>query len=327
MSSLKDKHIGVLMGGISEEREISLRTGEAIYAALKKQGYLVSKIIVDRDVDVTLRKTTIDMAFIALHGTYGEDGCIQGLLELRGIPYTGSGVLASALCMNKAKSKELFRLHNIPTAPYYLVRRDQLASYKKLHEDFAFPVFVKPNNQGSSVGGSRAQTLEELKESLELAAKFDHEILVERFVPGREVTIGVLHGKALGAIEIEPKREFYDYKAKYEAGQSEYHFPARLSQEHYDSVLALAEKANACLGVTGVSRVDTLVTEGGNTYVLEVNTMPGMTSESSLVPKIAAGLGFSFEELCVAILEGIPLAKAQQSKAQTKVSPAAVATL
>ncbi len=298
---MKDKRIGVLLGGVSAEREISIKTGDAIHAALVRKGYDAHKIYVDADIDQVLRQTPIDLAFIALHGTYGEDGCIQGLLEVLGIPYTGSGVLPSALAFDKVKAKELFRLYNVPTPPYYAVDADGLDRLEERHGSFGFPAFVKPSRGGSSVGAGRAGDFGELVSRCEDAAQFDRSILVERFVAGREVAVGILDGRALGAVEIVPGGRFYDYKSKYQKGQSNYHFPARLSPTRYKGVLNLAERAAHCLGVTGAARVDMLVTEGENEYVLEVNTLPGMT-ETSLLPMIAKGAGYDFESLCEAIL-------------------------
>lgn len=293
--------VGVLMGGLGPERDISLKSGDAIYAALASRGYDVVKIIVDRDLDRVLRQTPIDVAFLALHGAYGEDGCVQGMLEVMGIPYTGSGVLPSALAMDKLKSKELFRLYNVPTPPYYAIDRDQLDGLEEHHGSFGFPVFVKPRRAGSSVGAGRANDMVELRARCEEAARFDRSILIERHVVGREIRVAVLDGRALGAIEIVPKGEFYDYKSKYTAGRSEYHFPARLAPTRYRGVLNLAERAHGALGCSGATGVDLLVTEGENEYVLEVNTLPGMTA-TSLLPKVAAGAGYDFADLCEAIL-------------------------
>ncbi|WP_075097560.1 D-alanine--D-alanine ligase [Sandaracinus amylolyticus] len=293
--------VGVLMGGLGAERDISLATGEAIAKALEERGHDVVRVIVDRDVDRVLRQTPIDVAFLALHGTYGEDGCIQGMLEMMGIPYTGSGVLASALAMDKLKSKELFRLYNVPTPPYYVAESDQLDRLEELHGSFGFPVFVKPRRSGSSVGAGKANDMAELRARCEDAARYDRSILVERFVAGKEVRVAVLDGRALGAIEIVPKGEFYDYRSKYSKGRSEYHFPARLAPTRYKGVLTLAERAHRALGCEGATGVDLLVTEGENEYVLEVNTIPGMTP-TSLLPKIAAGAGYDFGDLCEAIL-------------------------
>jgi len=273
-----------------------------MFEALKARGYRVQKVFVDGDIDRVLRQTTIDIAVIALHGTYGEDGCIQGMLETMGIPYTGSGVLPSALAMDKLKSKELFRLYNVPTPSYYVVRGSDLDRLEQIHSSFGFPSFVKPRSGGSSVGAGEANNLSELKQRCEDAGRFDEWILVERLIRGREVAVGLLDGNALGAIEIEPKGGFYDYKSKYQKGQSEYHFPARLSPTRYQGVLNLAERAVHAVGATGAARVDLLVTSDENEYVLEVNTLPGMTP-TSLLPKIAAGAGYDFGDLCEAILE------------------------
>ncbi len=299
---MKDKEIGILLGGVSAERDISLKTGEAMFQALQARGYRVQKVFVDADIDRVLRQTTLDVAVIALHGTYGEDGCIQGMLETMGIPYTGSGVLPSALAMDKLKSKELFRLYNVPTPSYYVVRGSDLDRLEQIHSSFGFPSFVKPRSGGSSVGAGEATSLSELKQRCEDAARFDEWVLVERLIRGREVAVGLLDGNALGAIEIEPKGGFYDYKSKYQAGQSEYHFPARLSPTRYQGVLNLAERSVQAVGATGATRVDLLVTSDENEYVLEVNTLPGMTP-TSLLPKIAAGAGYDFGDLCEAILE------------------------
>lgn len=300
-AALEGKTIGVLLGGIGPEREISLKTGEAIATALESRGHKVVRVYVDRDVDRVLRQTPIDVAFIALHGTYGEDGCVQGLLEIMGIPYTGSNVLASALAMDKLKAKELFRLYNVPTPPYYCVDADDLEKLEEMHGSFGFPVFVKPRRGGSSVGAGMANDMGELKQRCEEATQYDRSVLVERFVAAKEIAVGVLDGRALGAVEIVPKGQFFDYKSKYQKGQSEFHFPARLTPTRYKGVLTLAERAHRALGCSGATRVDLLVTEGENEYVLEVNTIPGMTP-TSLLPQIAAGSGYDFAGLCEAIL-------------------------
>lgn len=310
---MKDKRVGILMGGLSAEHEVSIASGEAIYAALVSRGYDATRVFVDRDVDRVLRQEEIDVAFIALHGTYGEDGCIQGLLELLGIPYTGPGVSESALAMDKQKAKELFRLHNVPTPPYYAVAAADLESLEERHGAFGFPAFVKPRRQGSSIGAGRADDFLELRERCEEAARFDDTVLVERHIEGREIAVGLLDGRALGAIEIVPKRAFYDYRAKYQAGQTDYHSPPRLAPTRLHNVLRIAERAVRALGTTGAVRVDMLVTEGENEYVLEVNGLPGMTA-SSLLPKIASAAGYGFEELCEAILQRAALKNARNEE-------------
>lgn len=302
----KKLKVGVLMGGVSSEREVSLKTGEAIYEALKSKGYNAVKIYVEKNIADIFKKIKIDVAFIALHGKYGEDGCIQGLLELYNIPYTGSGVLASALAMNKIKSKELFRLYNIPTPPYYVINKGQENHLIDIHASFGFPVVIKPANEGSSVGVSLANNFQDFETALREAFEYDDQVVVERYVKGKEIAIAVLDGNPLGAIEIVPKNQFYDYQAKYQKGMSEYHFPARLNPTRYQGVLNLAAKAHLALGCSGASRVDLLATEGDNEYVLEVNTLPGMTP-TSLLPKIAGAKGLSFPDLCEKILQGARL--------------------
>lgn len=295
--------VGVLMGGISAEREVSLRSGEAVTAALRQRGHEVVPVFVDGDIDRVLRATPMDVAFLALHGPYGEDGALQGLLEWMGIPYTGSGVLASALAMDKLKAKELFRLHNVATPAYYSLDGDVSArELEEAHGSFGFPVMVKPRRGGSSLGVSRANSFEELRDAVELARGFDEGVLVERYVKGREVHVGILGDKVLGAIEIVSKRPFFDYQAKYGRGLCEYYFPARLSPTRYQGVLRLARCAHQALGCTGATRVNILVTENENEAVLEVNTLPGMTA-NSVLPKIAAGAGIDFPSLCDEILK------------------------
>jgi D-alanine-D-alanine ligase len=296
---MRQKKIGVLCGGLSAEREVSLRTGEAICAALVDQGFDAVRIFVDRDLDPVLRQAKIDVAFLALHGRFGEDGCVQGVLELLGIPYTGSGVMASALAMNKPKAKELFRLHNLPTPPSYVIGPDGDDDDRR--GMLGFPVVVKPANEGSSVGVAIARDAAELERACDQALRYDEQVLIERYIEGTEVSVAILGDRALGAIEIVPGQGFYDFGAKYTAGRSSYHMPARLSPERYRGVLAQGLAAHRALGCSGASRVDLIVSELGNEYVLEVNTIPGMTP-TSLLPKIAQHAGLSFGDLCVEIL-------------------------
>lgn len=254
-----------------------------------------------------LRRAKIDAAFLALHGTFGEDGCTQGMLEMLGIPYTGSGVLPSALAMDKLKAKELFRLHNVPTPPYYVMGPEVPASeMAALHGAFGFPAIVKPRREGSSVGVRAVQDELQLVQAVSQARQYDESVLVERFIKGREIAVGILEGRVLGAIEIAPKSGIYDFAAKYTPGMSEYHMPARISAARLRGVLNLAEQAARAVDATGGLRVDLLATEGMNEYVLEVNTLPGMTP-TSLLPKIAEAAGFDFGSLCEAILRGARL--------------------
>lgn len=300
-----ERRIGVVMGGSSAEREVSLATGRAVAQALEDAGHDVVRIELGPDSNTwhDLECSSLDIAFLALHGRLGEDGCVQGMLELMGVPYTGSSVLASALAMDKLKSKELFRLHNVPTPPYYVVDpTHDLADLAEIHRGFGFPVVVKPRREGSSVGISKASDLVELRTALEQARSFDSSVLVERFIAGREISVGVLDRRVLGAIEIAPRSGMYDFAAKYTPGHTDYFMPARLEAARIRGVLNLAERAAQSLDTSGAVRVDLLVTEGQNEYVLEVNTLPGMT-RTSLLPKIAAAAGFDFTALCEAIVE------------------------
>jgi D-alanine-D-alanine ligase len=300
---MRASRVGVIMGGSSAEREISLRSGQAVFAALGEAGHDVVEVVLGSGVDpfAALVEADIDVAFLALHGRLGEDGCIQGMLEVLGVPYTGSGVMASALAMDKLKAKELFRLHNVPTPPYYVFYGKSAADIEDIHGSFGFPAIVKPRREGSSIGVTRAGNMSELALGIEEALNYDDSVLVERFVKGCEVAVGILDGRVLGAIEVAPQGGLYDYRAKYTPGMTEYHMPARLPPARYRGVLNLAERAAQALDASGAVRVDLIVTEGQNEYVLEVNTLPGMTP-TSLLPKIAAAAGFGFTELCQAIL-------------------------
>jgi len=315
------RRVGVVMGGSSGERDVSLRSGAAVAEALEARGYEVVRIAVGDDFGpellTTLRKARVEAVFLALHGRLGEDGCVQGLLELARIPYTGSSVLASALAMDKLKAKEMFRLHNVPTPPYYTVSAgDDRADLETLHGSFGFPVVVKPRGEGSSLGVTKVASFAELGPALDEAFELDDTVIIERFVSGIEINVGILDGKVLGAIEIAPKSGFYDYEAKYTPGMTEYFMPARLSPTRYRGVLNLAERAARALGCTGAVRVDLLVTSGENEYVLEVNTLPGMT-QTSLLPKIAAEAGYDFGALCEAIVEGAQLHQPTRRRAPT----------
>ena len=310
---MNKRRVGVLMGGTSGERAVSLRTGEGVARALEARGHEVVRVVLGEEpVDITIRAAKIDVAFLALHGRGGEDGCLQGMLELMGIPYTGSAVLGSALAMDKLKAKEMFRLHNIPTPPYYVATDADLASdddseqLRELHGSFGYPVIVKPRSEGSSIGLAKANDLTELKAAIETALEHDRAALVERYIKATEVHVGVLDGRVLGCIEVAPKSGIYDYDSKYTAGATDYIIPPRFSATRARGVMNLAERAVRALGCTGAVRVDLLVTEGENEYVLEVNTLPGMT-ETSLLPKIADHAGIAYDELCELILEGATL--------------------
>jgi D-alanine-D-alanine ligase len=294
---------------LSAEREVSLRTGEGVADALEGKGHDVARLAFgpgSRGIDELLREAEVDVAFLALHGRGGEDGCVQGLLELMQIPYTGSSVLASALAMDKLKAKEMFRLHNVPTPPYYVVTRADLEGIEEVHGSFGYPVIVKPRGEGSSVGLTKAHNAAELAAAIDSALEHDTWALVERFVKASEVHVWILDGRVLGAIEVVPKNGLYDYASKYTAGATEYFCPPRIAPTRARGVMNLAERAARALGCTGACRVDVLVTEGENEYVLEVNTLPGMTP-TSLLPKIAAAAGIDYASLCEAILDSARL--------------------
>lgn len=304
---MKDKHVGMLMGGHNAEHEVSMKTGAALARALRARGYRVSDIEVDQDLPGVIGRSGIEVAFVALHGRWGEDGCVQGLLECMRIPYTGCGVLASALSMDKIVAKALFRHRGLPLAEDLVVTRRRVGAITASDLPFGMPVVVKPAREGSSVGVSIVQTVDELAQALESASGFAGDILIERYVPGREISVGVLDDRALGAIEIVPAEEFYDYKAKYQsAGATRYLFPAPLSDDQNREALALGLEAYRTLGCSGVSRVDFILSQEGRFHLLEVNTIPGMT-ENSLIPKIASGVGMSFEDLAERLLLGAAL--------------------
>jgi D-alanine-D-alanine ligase len=296
VEDLKTKKIAVLMGGLSAEREVSLNSGKAVLASLVRQGYRAVGIDVGRDLPQRLAEEQVERAFIALHGRFGEDGSVQGLLELVGIPYTGSGVLASALAIDKVAAKVMFAAAGLKLAPYQVLRRGE-----ELKLANPLPVVVKPSKEGSSVGVSIVREPQQMEKALEEAFRYDSEILIEAFIDGKEVQVGILDGRAMGAIEIVPKNEFYDYEAKYTDGGAEHILPARLPADVYQAVMKEGEKAHAALGCDCYSRVDFLVNQAGECYLLEVNTLPGMT-DLSLLPEIARGSGIEFDELVQRIL-------------------------
>lgn len=306
-AEVKKKRIGVLSGGLSVEREVSLRTGEAVSKALRALGYDVAEIDVGRDLPRALVAHSVEVAFIALHGRYGEDGCVQGLLESMFIPYTGSGVLASSVAMEKVFSKQTFLANQIPTPAFRAFEEKADALDGGVSLPFPFPRVVKPSREGSSVGVHICRTEAEYRAAVEDAATYAGMILVEEYVKGREVQGAVLDDESLGAIEIVPAKEFYDYEAKYQAGSgTRYLFPAPLGESQYRKVNEICLTAHRALGCSGATRSDVIATPDGRVYLLEVNTLPGMT-DKSLLPKIAEGKGISFPELCERLLQGASL--------------------
>ncbi|MGQ9531805.1 MAG: D-alanine--D-alanine ligase [Desulfotomaculales bacterium] len=294
--------IGVLLGGRSAEREVSLRTGEAIYRALINRGYDAVKIDAGPDLPQQLKEQGIELAFIALHGRYGEDGTVQGLLEVLGIPYTGSGVLASALAMNKIYTKKILLAEGLPTAPFVTVRRNSEPAERlarQVLESLPVPLVVKPAREGSTIGVTIVRGEDALPVALEEAFRYDQEVLVEKFIPGTEVTASVLGNRdpvALPLIEIVSATGFYDYRAKYTPGMSDHIIPPRLSEQVQQHVKDIAVRTYRALGCRGLARVDLMVDARGQPYVLEVNTIPGMTA-TSLFPDAARAAGIAFDEL------------------------------
>ncbi len=295
------KHVAVLMGGWSAEREVSLVSGEAIVGTLRELGYNVSGIDVDRDVGQTLSDLAPDVAFNALHGRFGEDGTIQGLLEILAIPYTHSGVLASALAMDKPRAKRLFSDVGIRCPDGGLYTRAEVSAGHVMEPPFV----VKPCNEGSSVG-VRIVLEGDNRPANDDDWQYSDTVLVERYIPGREIQVAVMGDRALGAVEIRPKGRFYDYQAKYTDGFAEHLMPAPLPKADYEEAGRLALLAHQTLGCRGVSRADLRYDDTGDDpaqfYMLEINTQPGMTP-LSLVPEIAAHKGISFADLCAWMVE------------------------
>ena len=301
-----DLRVAVLMGGLSSEREVSLRSGKAVKAALERLGYHTIPVDVQEDVAEVLRREKPDVAFNTLHGKYGEDGTIQGVLEFLRIPYTGSGVAASALAMDKLISKRLLMQEGIPVAPYQVVRFSDLDEASLGKPSFDFPVVVKPRAEGSSVGISLVKSIETLGPALESAFGYDDTVLIEKFIPGREIHIGVLEQQVLGAIEVKSSNDIYDYEAKYTAGKTQYILEPDLDKQALEQMAMYALRALDAFGCEGATRVDFILGDDGVPYMLELNTLPGMT-ELSLLPKIAAQSGRSFEEFVESILLGARL--------------------
>jgi len=287
--NIKRLRIGVLMGGISAERKISLITGRAIYKELKKNGHRVTAIDLNSRSIRKIIKAGPDVVINALHGTYGEDGVIQSVLEFLKIPYSGSGPLASALCMDKVKTKEILEYYKIPTPPWKVVESEKEAKKVKL------PAVFKPQSQGSAVGVYIVKTGKEAAAAYRKAARFGKKVLAEKYIKGTEITVPILNSKPLPIIEIVPKNEFYDYDAKYTKGKSVHIIPARISSKAYRKAGKTGAAVHKALGCEVYSRVDMIV-RGSSVYVLETNTLPGMTPVS-LFPEAAKAAGLSFYEL------------------------------
>lgn len=307
----KNAKIAVLCGGMSSEVEVSMRSGKGCFDALQRLGYKNSEmVVVDKDIANKLKCGNFDYAFNALHGKYGEDGCIQGVLEILQIPYTGCGVMASSLCMNKEYTKRILSTNkNIIMAKSAFVRKgDDLFEKTK---DLTYPLFVKPVSEGSSFGMTKVDKAEDLKAAYEIAIKYNDDVLIEEFIDGFFVTVGVLEkdGKAFATeiLEIRPKTEWYDFEAKYTTGMSEFICPARLSKEVTERVKQAAVEAFETAGCRSVSRVDFMMKDDVP-YVLEINTSPGMTVVSDL-PAQAKAMDIDYDNLVQLILNSAGLNK------------------
>ena len=291
--------VAVLLGGTSAEREVSLNSGNAVLAGLKRKGVDAHGIDIREPADlVGLVRQGFDRAFIVLHGRGGEDGQIQGALQLLGIPYTGSGVMGSAIAMDKYRSKLVWKGIGMPTPPFQVLREEaDLARAAEL----GFPLMIKPAHEGSSVGMSKVNDASQLDAAWQEARKYDGLVIAEKWITGSEYTAAVLDGEPLPMIRLETPRDFYDYEAKYRSGDTGYHIPCGLDESREAEAQKIALQACEAIGVSGWGRVDLMMDEEGNFWLIEVNTVPGMT-DHSLVPMAARARGIDFDELVYRIL-------------------------
>ena len=309
---MKNRRIAVLMGGPSSEREISLKSGNYVLKALKEANLNAIAFDVNRELPDRLIKEKIDLVFIALHGKPGEDGTIQGMLDILNIPYTGSGVLASALSMDKIASKRLFQIAGIPTPEFRVITKNK----PYIANPFGnFPVVVKPSTEGSTIGISIVRKEDEFKKALETAFHYDDNIICEKYIDGKEITVGILEKEALPVIEIIPKSGFYDFNAKYGKKFTDFVVPAEFAKKKSSQIKQIALKAHKILGCSGMSRVDMKLDCKLNPYVLEINTIPGLT-KTSLLPKAAQAAGINFKELCLRLLD-LAIKKHEKQKNKT----------
>lgn len=290
------------MGGLSEERDISLKTGGSILKALKEKGYRAVGIDAGVNLPAVLTRKKVEVAFIALHGRYGEDGCVQGLLEVMGIPYTGSGVRASSVAMDKIAAKQVFVFNGIPTPAFEVLAPDATKPSMKV------PFVVKPSGQGSAIGVSVVEKKSAAAAAVKEAASHGRSVLVEEYIKGRELTVSILDGEAMPVIEIRPKDGFYDYANKYTKGRTDFMVPAKLGAAVRKRVEKVSVAAYRALGCAGAARVDCMLDEKGVPYILEVNTIPGMT-ELSLYPMAAAASGVGYADLVEKMLQGAGIRK------------------
>ena len=303
------------MGGQSAEREISLKTGQAVYAALIRKGYAATRIDVDGSLPRKLRARNVELAFLALHGRGGEDGTVQGLLEVMGIPYTGSGVQASAMGMNKPVTKAFVRMHGVPVAPGVVMQRTGNGT---MPTQLSWPLVVKPANEGSTVGVSVVRKPSQWKGALKQAFERDHEVLVESFIDGREIAVSVLDGEALPSVEIVAPGAFYDYAAKYEKSETRYLCPAPVTEGQEQRMKTLAVRAYRVMGCAGAARIDFRLNRYGRPVFLEINTIPGMTPRS-LLPLSASRAGLDYDALTERILRS---GLARRSSRETRTTRA-----
>ncbi|EOU1475683.1 D-alanine--D-alanine ligase [Clostridium perfringens] len=292
--------VGIIMGGISSEREVSLASGESIFNHIDKEKYEVSKIIINNKRDILEKVTGLDFALLALHGKFGEDGTVQAFLDIMDIPYSGCGALSSSLCMDKNLSKKVLKAENIRTAKWITVKSIEEIDYEKI-EEIGYPVFVKPNNGGSSVATFKVYKKEDIKDAVMEGLKYDEEVIIESFVKGREITCPIFNGELFPILEIKSKADFYDYKQKYAANGAE-HLPVQLEKSLYDEVKEMALKTFEVLKCEVYARVDMIISEEGVPYILEVNTLPGMTA-TSLFPQSAESIGISYSKFIDLIIE------------------------
>lgn len=308
----RNAKIAVLCGGMSSEAEVSRRSGKNCFGALQRLGFKNAELVeVDKNIAQKLQDGKYDYAYNALHGKYGEDGCIQGILEILQIPYSGCGVMSSAICMNKEYTKRILSTHpEIPLAKSAFVRKGEDVMEKT--KNLKYPVFTKPVSEGSSFGMTKVNSKEELKAAYDEAVKYNDDVLIEEFINGVFVTVGVLEkdGKnfATEILEIRPKNEWYDYEAKYTPGMSKFILPANLSKELTEKVKQIAVIAHETAGCRGVSRVDFMISDDGIPYVIEINTSPGMTETSDL-PAQSKIMGIDYDNLVEIILSGAGLNK------------------
>ena len=292
--------VAVLMGGKSAERPVSLNSGGMVLAALRASGIDAHAFDpAERGLDALIAER-FSRAFIALHGRFGEDGTLQGALEFLGLPYTGSGVLASALAMDKLRTKQLWHANGLPTPAFELL--DSRTDFRAVAGRLGLPIMVKPANEGSSIGMSKVRAAADLEEAFALAVNYDRVVLAEKFIEGTELTGAILGREPLPLIKLETPRDFYDYEAKYERDDTRYIVPSGLPQQKERDIRQLCLRAFDALDCRGWGRVDLMVDDSGNPSLLEVNTSPGMT-DHSLVPMAARAVGISYEQLCVKILE------------------------